>query len=113
MLYIALQSSGRAILVSSNAAANSTDFDFFDNDDSEDEDKDARDEERLIDHSAPINVDAMNTEFINRSTEVWDQMEADRWIYNLDNEHGILPDIKRKKKPNFQTIEIDEDDEDL
>ena len=110
--YGEFQSSGRAILVSSNAAANSTDFDFFDNGDSEDEDRDAKDEERLIDHSAPINVDAMNTEFISRSTEVWDQMEADRWIYNLENEHGILPDIKRKKKSTFQTIEIDEEEED-
>ena len=62
--------------------------------------------------STPINVDAMNTEFISRSTEVWDQMEADRWIYNLENEHGILPDIKRKKKSTFQTIEIDEEEED-
>ena len=103
------QSSGRAILVSSNAAGNSTEFDFFDNADSDDEDQDAKDEERLIDHSAPLNIDAMNTEFTNRSTEVWDQMEADRWIYNLENEHGILPDIKRKKKPVFEVP--DEDDE--
>ena len=53
----------------------------------------------------------MNSEFINRSTEVWDQMEADRWIYNLDNEHGILPNVKRKKKPIFDVVPDDEDDE--
>ena len=54
----------------------------------------------------------MNAEFIARSQEVWDAVEKDRWIYNLENEHGILPDIKRKKKSTFQTIEIDEEEED-
>jgi len=39
----------------------------------------------------------MNTEYIARSQEVWDSIEADRWLYNLDNDEGILPDFKSTK----------------
>ena len=49
-------------------------------------------------HSTPVNIDAMNTEYINRSHEVWDSIEADRWLYNLDNDEGILPNLRRPKK---------------
>ena len=49
-------------------------------------------------HSVPVNVDAMNTDYMNRSQEVWDSIEQDRWLYNLDNEEGILPNFKSKKR---------------
>ena len=51
----------------------------------------------LLEHNGPVNVDAMNTEYISRSQEVWDSIEADRWLYNLDNDEGILPDFKSTK----------------
>ena len=40
----------------------------------------------------------MNTDYMNRSQEVWDSIEQDRWLYNLDNEEGILPNFKSSKK---------------
>ena len=51
----------------------------------------------LLEHNGPVNVDAMNTEYISRSQEVWDSIEADRWLYNLDNDEGILPDFNQPK----------------
>ena len=54
-------------------------------------------EDRIIDHNVPVNVDAMNAEFVSRSNEVWDGVEKDRWIYNLDNhEDGICPVFRHK-----------------
>ena len=94
-------------MVSSRATA--TDWDLFETEnDSETEDTDARDEERLIDHSAPVNVDAMNTEYINKSNQVWDTMESERWIYNLDGEEGIVPTVKKSKPKTY--LEINEDE---
>ena len=56
------------ILVSSTAAIATgvkTLDDILDNDDSsDDENGAAQDEYRVIDHSAPLNVDAMNTDYI-------------------------------------------------
>ena len=40
----------------------------------------------------------MNTDYMNRSQEVWDSIEQDRWLHNLDNEEGILPNFKSKKR---------------
>lgn len=51
-----------------------------------------------LDHSVPLNVDGMNSEYIARSQEVWDSIEADRWIYNLDNDEGIAPDFRKKSR---------------
>lgn len=84
------QGVSHAVIVANNA----TSFEeMFDN-----EDGDGKDEDRLIEHSVPVNVDAMNTDYMNRSQEVWDSIEQDRWLYNLDNEEGILPNFKSSKK---------------
>lgn len=40
----------------------------------------------------------MNAEFIARSQEVWDAVERDRWIYNLDNDDGIAPNFNKNRK---------------
>ena len=109
VVHCLFQGPGRAILVSANAVA--TDWNIFENDSDEDEEaRDARDEERIIDHSAPINVDAMNTDYVNKSNEVWDGIEQDRWIYNLDGDVGILPNFK-KKKAKIVEMEYNEDDQ--
>jgi hypothetical protein len=42
-------------------------------------------------------VDAMNAEYIKRSHEVWDAMEKDRWIYNLENDDGFVPNFTASK----------------
>ena len=47
------------------------------------------------DHELPVNVDAMNAEFIARSEEVWESIEKDRWIYNLENDEGFVPNFKK------------------
>ena len=47
----------------------------------------------LPEYDTPVNVDAMNAAFINRSHEVWDAMEKERWIYNLDNDDGFVPNF--------------------
>jgi hypothetical protein len=62
------QGSNRPILVSSTAPTATgvrTLDDILDNDDSSaDENETGQDEYRVIDHSAPLNVDAMNTDYI-------------------------------------------------
>lgn len=50
------------------------------------------------DHDMAVNVDVMNSEFIDRSQEVWDKVEKDRWIYDLDQEEGFVPNFNRMKK---------------
>merc|ERR1712088_670502 len=55
-------------------------------------------ENRLIEYDIPVNVDAMNAEFIARSQEVWDAVEKDRWIYNLENDDGIAPNFNKSRK---------------
>jgi len=106
-------STGRPILVSSTApsATGITEWDMFGNDSSEDEDKQAQEQYRLIDHSGPLNVDAMNTDYISKSNEVWDGIENDRWLYNLDDDEGILPKFKkitRKKRSNVDSDLVNE-----
>jgi len=39
----------------------------------------------------------MNAEYIKRSHEVWDAMEKDRWIYNLENDDGFVPNFQTSK----------------
>ena len=40
----------------------------------------------------------MNAEFIARSQEVWDAVERDRWIYNLENDDGIAPNFNKNRR---------------
>jgi len=49
------------------------------------------DEDRLVDPSAKVNVDAMNEEYMGRSKEVWDELERSRWLHELDKEEGFVP----------------------
>lgn len=94
-------SSAKPALVSGSSKSSklAMDWDLLmmsdDNDDS-DEEKDIDDEYKIIDHDAPVNVDAMNAEFIERSQEVWDAVERDRWIYNLENDEGMAPNFRKK-----------------
>ena len=64
-------------------------------------------------HDAPVNVDAMNAEFIERSQEVWDAVERDRWIYNLENDEGMAPNFKKKssKKRLAKALQPEPDQE--
>ena len=52
---------------------------------------------RFTEYDTSVNVDAMNVEYIKRSNEVWDAMEKDRWIYNLDNDDGFVPNFATSK----------------
>jgi len=112
--YGAYQGSNRPILVSSTAPTATgvrTLDDILDNDDSSaDENEAAQDEYRVIDHSAPLNVDAMNTDYINKSNEVWDGIEKDRWLYNLDGDEGILPKFKKNNRKRAYEPTVDEED---
>jgi len=56
---------------------------------------DEEDEERIIEWDVPVNVDAMNKDFMTNSLEVWDSMEKDRWIYCFDTEDSIIPDFDK------------------
>lgn len=94
-------------LVAKSATENNLDWDLLgiDSDDEEDTDADegkkiAKDlsENRLIEYDTPVNVDAMNAEFIARSQEVWDAVEKDRWIYNLENDDGIAPNFNKNRR---------------
>lgn len=78
-----------------------------------DEDEDELAGNRLIEHDTPVNVDAMNAEFIERSQEVWDAVEKDRWIYNLENDEGMAPNFrKRSSKKKIASVLQDPDPED-
>jgi len=96
--YGAFQSSGggKPALVSGSSKLASTSMDWDLLMMSDEEDKEDDDDYRVIDHDAPVNVDAMNAEFIERSQEVWDAVERDRWIYNLDNDEGMAPNFRKK-----------------
>ncbi len=63
-----------------------------------DEEERSGDDERLVDPHRPINVDAMNTEFVTRSEEAWDAAERDRWIYALDSDvdGAFVPNFKKR-----------------
>jgi len=101
------------ILVSTSAqAATGLDWDLLMmSDDDEDEDELAGN--RLIEHDTPVNVDAMNAEFIERSQEVWDAVEKDRWIYNLENDEGMAPNFRQKSsKKKIASVLQDPDPED-
>lgn len=75
---------------------------------------DGPDDDRLIEHNVPLNVDALNSEFITRSEDVWDGIERDRWIYNLDdmdNEDSIVPKFRTAKQLTTADADVDQDDD--
>eukprot|EP00092_Neocalanus_flemingeri_P088190 GFUD01111405.1.p1 GENE.GFUD01111405.1~~GFUD01111405.1.p1 ORF type:complete len:360 (-),score=117.09 GFUD01111405.1:22-1101(-) len=53
------------------------------------------DEERIIEWDTPVNVDAMNKEFMDRSVEAWEGIERDRWLYSFDTEDSIIPNFDK------------------
>lgn len=59
---------------------------------------DDEDEKRLIEWDVPVNVDAMNREFMERSLEAWDAIDKDRWIYSFDTEDSIIPDFDKQSE---------------
>ncbi len=56
---------------------------------------DEEDESRIIEWDVPVNVDAMNREFMDRSLSAWDSIDKDRWLYDFDTEDSILPDFEK------------------
>lgn len=100
---------GKPLLVSgSSKAGGNLDWDLMLLDEGTDSDASDNDEEdlagnRLIEHDMPVNVDAMNAEFIERSQEVWDAVEKDRWIYNLENDEGMAPNFRQKDLTSKKT----------
>ena len=56
---------------------------------------DEEDENRIIEWDVPVNIDAMNKEFMERSIETWDGIERDRWLYSFDTEDSIIPDFEK------------------
>ena len=107
------QSASQPVLVSTAVSDPSADWDLIELDDEEEEGDGTEEtgngknesfqdaEHRLIEYDTPVNVDAMNSDFIKRSHEVWDTNERDRWIYNLENDEGFVPNFqisKRNKK---------------
>ena len=83
---------------------------------------DEEDEQRIIEWDVPVNVDAMNKEFMERSVQTWDRIEKDRWLYSFDTEDSIIPDFEKpldrfKKKSDleeqlFRDIGEPDDEED-
>jgi len=85
---------------------------------------DEEDEDRIIEWDVPVNVDAMNKEFMERSIETWEGIERDRWLYSFDTEDSIIPDfdkpvgnrVKRKEYERERDLftdlgdEVDDDD---
>jgi len=91
----------KPLLVSGSSKAGAAlDWDLMMLDGGEDSEEEEDEEDlagnRLIEHDLPVNVDAMNAEFIERSQEVWDAVEKDRWIYNLENDEGMAPNFRQK-----------------
>jgi len=57
--------------------------------------QDEEDEKRIIEWNVPVNVDAMNREYMERSLEAWDSVDKDRWLYSFDTEDSIIPDFDK------------------
>ena len=51
-----------------------------------------------------MNVDALNAEFVERSQAVWDAVEKDRWIYNLENDEGMAPNFRKQAMTSKQKL---------
>jgi len=84
--------SGAFIATARNNAGNADTFNQPYNDDWLEEEED---DERIIEWDIPVNVDAMNKEFMDRSVEAWDGIERDRWLYSFDTEDSIIPDFDK------------------
>jgi len=83
---------------------------------------DDEDEKRIIEWDIPVNVDALNREFMERSLEAWDSVDKDRWIYSFDTEDSIIPDFdkpaggkaKRTKEDDlFEMLGEEREEEDV
>ena len=48
--------------------------------------------------------------FFSKSNEVWDGIENDRWLYNLDGDEGILPKFKKNNRKRAYEPPVDEED---
>ena len=48
--------------------------------------------------------------FFSKSNEVWDGIEKDRWLYNLDGDEGILPKFKKNNRKRAYEPTVDEED---
>ena len=48
--------------------------------------------------------------FFSKSNEVWDGIENDRWLYNLDGDEGILPKFKKNNRKRAYEPTMDEED---
>lgn len=57
--------------------------------------QDEEDEKRIIEWDVPVNVDALNREFMERSLEAWDSVDKDRWLYSFDTEDSMIPDFEK------------------
>lgn len=90
-------SAPQPVLLSSQALAAAQDFDFND-------EEQEGDEEKLIAYDTPLNVDAMNTEFIARSQQVWADVEKERWLFDLDQEEGFVPNFKKNPRTTDHSI---------
>jgi len=99
-------------VVGGSAMENALDWDLLGLDSEDDANSDVDEEKKiakdlsentLIEYDIPVNVDAMNAEFIARSQEVWDAVEKDRWIYNLENDDGIAPNFNKNRKKRSKT----------
>ena len=58
----------------------------------------------LINNIFAVNVDALNAEFVERSQAVWDAVEKDRWIYNLENDEGMAPNFRKQAMTSKQKL---------
>merc|ERR1711973_639773 len=75
-----------------------------DDDSEEDDEEKEMADNRLIEHDIPVNVDALNAEFVERSQAVWDAVEKDRWIYNLENDEGMAPNFRKQAMTSKQKL---------
>jgi len=96
--------SGAFIATARNNAGNADTYNQPYNDDWLEEEED---DERIIEWDVPVNVDAMNKEFMDRSIETWDGIERDRWLYSFDTEDSIIPDFDKplghkKKRKDYE-----------
>ena len=70
--------------------------------------EDEEDEHRIIEWDVPVNIDAMNKEFMERSVETWDGIEKDRWLYSFDTEDSIVPDFDKPKDKFFRKTDLED-----
>jgi len=86
---------GRQFLANARNNAGTSDPYTQPHNDNDDWLDDEEDEDRIIEWDIPVNVDAMNKEFMERSIEAWEGIERDRWLYSFDTEDSIIPDFDK------------------